>query len=152
MERRTFLGAVGGLGTLGLAAVGTSTGFASSKTLRGAVEAKSITGRGGDGSHDVLAHEGTLVVDDEAYREDFSDWRDVTVDEELARKFESDYEDVFYNLHVDHETVNPAWDVQTGETLAYRTDRQLFNSVQVGDTVRFETADGDIPRIASLNG
>lgn len=141
-----FLGGVGGLG---VSAVGANALTATS-TIEGVVEAKSITGRGGDESHSVLAHEGTLNIDDAEYRDDFSDWQDVTVDYALARQFETDYEDVYYNLHIDHETANRKQNVATGESLAYRADRTLFNRVQIGDAVYFKTTGTDVPRIDSL--
>ncbi|MHB9286009.1 hypothetical protein ACKVMT_03100 [Halobacteriales archaeon Cl-PHB] len=150
MRRRTFVKSVGMVAGIGAVALGTNAVLGTPAPVEGTVEAKSITGRGGDESHAVLAHEGTLNVDDAAYRDEFSDWQDVTVDAALADRFESDYGDVHYNLHVSHETANDRQDVATGETLAYRSDRTSFNSVQVGDAVRFEPTGGDVPRIDSL--
>ncbi|MDS0477128.1 hypothetical protein [Natrinema sp. 1APR25-10V2] len=149
MERRTVVKVLGAVGTLGVGAVGANA-LAAPSTIEGTVEAKSITGRGGDESHTVLAHEGTLNVDDVEYRDDFSDWRDVTVDDALARQFETDYEEVYYNLHVSHDTPNRKQNVAAGESLAYRTDRTLFNSVQIGDAVHFKATGADVPRIDSL--
>lgn len=143
----TSLGAAGGIGAI---AVGTNAVIAQSSTVEGTIEAKSITGRGGEESHTVVAHEGTLTVDDSAYRDDFSNWQDITVDETLARKFERDYLRVYYNLHVQHTSANPNHNIEPGESLAYRTDRAVFNSVQVGDAVKFEASGEDIPRIDSL--
>ncbi len=120
MERRGFIKSVGAVGSLGATVIGTNAALAVSPTVKGTVEAKSITGRGGDESHTVLAHEGTLIVDDPDYRDAFSDWRDVTVDAALARQFETDYEAVFYNLHVHHKTANEKQNVEVGESLAYR--------------------------------
>jgi hypothetical protein len=150
MERRTFIKSLGAVGGIGVVAVGSNAVLASSSEVKGTVEAKSITGRGGDESHTVLAHKGTLIVDDSKYRDDFSDWQDVTVDDALARQFETDYETVYYNLHVHHETANDHQNVTAGETLAYRTDRTVFNSVQVSDTVQFSPSGADIPRIDAL--
>ncbi|WP_254522310.1 hypothetical protein [Natrinema caseinilyticum] len=150
MNRRTFVTSLGAAGGLGAVVAGTNAVLAAPSTVEGTVEAKSITGRGGDESHAVLAHEGTLVVDDAEYRDAVSDWRNVTVNGALARQFETDYEAVYYNLHVHHETANEKRNVATGESLAYRTDRPVFNSVQVGDAVTAETAGADVPRIDSL--
>lgn len=150
MERRTFLTSLGAVAGIGAVALGTNAVLATHPTVEGTVEAKSVTGRGGDESHTVLAHEGTLNVDDPAYRDEFSDWQDVTVDEELARKFGTDYEEVYYNLHVRHDTANDQQSVAAGETLAYRIDRAGFNSVQVGDAVQFSPSGADVPRIDSL--
>jgi hypothetical protein len=143
----TSLGAAGGIGAI---AVGTNAVIARSTTVDGTIEAKSITGRGGEESHTVVAHDGTLNIDDPAYRDDFSNWQDVTVDETLARKFERDYLAVYYNLHVQHTSAYPNHNIESGESLAYRTDRPFFNSVQVGDSVNFEATGEDIPRIDSL--
>lgn len=150
MERRTFVKSFGAAGSLGAVAVGANAVLAAPSIIEGTVEAKSITGRGSDESHTVLAHEGTLNIDDAEYRDAISDWRDVTVDDALARQFETDYEAVFYNLHIHHETANEKQNVATGESLAYRTDRTVFNSVQIGDAVRFEATGADVPRITSL--
>ncbi len=149
MERRAVVKLLGGIGGLGVSAVGAKALTATS-AIEGRVEAKSITGRGGDESHTVLAHEGTLNIDDAEYRDDFSDWRNVTVDDALARQFGTDYEEVYYNLHIDHETANRKQNVATGESLAYRIDRTLFNSVQIDDVVHFKTTGTDVPRIDSL--
>jgi hypothetical protein len=150
MKRRTVVKSVGGVGALGAVAFGSNALLTPSSAASGTIEAKSITGRGGDESHSVLAHEGTLVVDDTEYRDEFSDWQDVTVDDELAGQFETDYEAVYYDLHVGHETATEQRDTASGETLAYRTDRTVFNSVQVGDAVQFSPTDTDVPRIGSL--
>jgi hypothetical protein len=150
MERRAFIKSLGAVGGIGVVAVGSNAVLASPSEVKGTVEAKSITGRGGDESHTVLAHTGTLIVDDAKYRDNFSDWQDVTVDDALARQFQTDYETVYYNLHVHHKTSNDYQNVTAGETLAYRTDRTVFNSVQVSDTVRFSPSEADIPRIESL--
>lgn len=151
MKRRTFITSVGAVGGIGAVAVGTNAVFATSSTVTGTVEAKSITGRGGDESHAVLAHEGTLNVDDDEYRSEFSDWQDITVDDALARQFETDYEAVQYNLHIQHETANKKQSITAGESLAYRTERPVFNSVQVGDSIEFNPTGADVPRIDSLN-
>lgn len=150
VKRRTFIKSLGAVGSIGTVAVGTNAVFATSATVEGTVEAKSISGRGGDESHTVLAHEGTLNIDDEEYRNAFSDWQDITVDGALARQFDADYETVHYNLHVHHETANEKQNVSAGESLAYRTARPDFNSVQVGDSVQFNPTDADVPRIDSL--
>lgn len=139
------------MGGLAVVGIGTNAVLATPETVDGTVEAKSITGRGGDESHTVMAHEGTLTVDDSAYEDEFTDWRDVTVDDALARRFGTDYEEVFYNLHVSHETANDRQNVAAGETLAYRTDRAVFNEVQVGDEVAFSPSGGDVPHIDSLD-
>ncbi|QRV16875.1 hypothetical protein JMJ58_08420 [Haloterrigena salifodinae] len=150
MERRTFVRSLGAVGSLGAVAAGANATLTASSTVTGTVEAKSITGRGGDESHTVLAHEGTLTIDDAEYRDEFSDWQDVTVDTALARQFEADYEDIYYNLHINHETANEEQNVATDESLAYRTDRMVFNSVQVSDAVQFKTTGADVPRINAL--
>lgn len=150
VNRRALVKSLGAVGGFGAVAVGINTAFASPVPVAGTVEAKSITGRGSDESHTVLAHEGTLNVDDAEYRDAFSDWRHVTVDDALARRFEGDYGTVYYNIHVHHETANEKQRTQAGESLAYRTDRPVFNSVQVGDSVRFEPTGADVPRIDSL--
>ena len=150
MKRRTFITSLGAVGGIGAVAVGTNAVFATSSTVNGTVAAKSITGRGGAESHAVLAHEGTLNVDDAEYRDAFSDWQDITVDDSLARQFETDYETVHYNLHVHHETPNKKQSMTAGESLAYRADRPVFNNVQIGDAVQFEPVGADVPRIDSL--
>lgn len=150
MKRRTLLKSLGAVGSIGAVGVGTNAILATPATVDGTVEAKSITGRGGEESHAVLAHEGTLNIDDDDYRDAFSDWQDVTVDDALARRFETDYEAVHYNLHVHHETANKKQNMTAGESLAYRTDRPVFNSVQVGDSVQFKPTGADVPRIDSL--
>jgi hypothetical protein len=75
IERRTFIRSLGAVGSLGATVVGTNAVLAASTPVKGTVEAKLITGCGGDESHTVLAHEGTLVVDDAKYRDAFSDWQ-----------------------------------------------------------------------------
>lgn len=150
MNRRTLIKSLGAVGSVGVVAVGIDTAFATASTVEGTIEAKSITGRGGDESHTVLAHEGTLNVDDAEYRDAFSDWQNVTVDDSLARQFKNDYETVYYNLHVHHDLANKKQSISAGESLAYRTDRPVFNSVQVGDSVRFKSTGADVPRINSL--
>jgi hypothetical protein len=150
VNRRTLIKLLGAVGSIGVVAVSIDTAFATSSPVGGTVEAKSITGRGGDESHTVFAHEGTLNVDDVEYRDAFSDWQNVTVDDALARRFENDYETVYYNLHVHHETANKKQSIPAGESLAYRTDRPVFNSVEVGDSVQFKPTGADVPRIDSL--
>jgi hypothetical protein len=150
VKRRTLLKSLAAVGGIGAVGVGTNAVLATPATVDGTVEAKSITGRGGDESHSVLAHEGTLTVDDPAYRDEFADWQEVTVDDALARQFETDYEAVYYNLHVHHESANDRQNVAAGETLAYRTDRAVFNGVQIGHAVEFRPTGSDVPQIDSL--
>jgi len=94
-------------------------------------------------------------VDDVEYRDAFSDWQNVTVDDALARRFENDYETVYYNLHVHHETANKSrayrrvnrW--PTGLTdrcsTAYRS-ATLCNSNQPVQTYRALTLSNDSMR------
>lgn len=148
MERRRFLTAAG----VGVAVIGLGgpfgTAFGDSTPVEGTVEAKSVTGTSDDTSYGiVLAQEGSLSVEDERYEDAFGNWREVAVDADLERRLETEYRRLRYNVHVKHRSANRRDGVESGDSLAYRARRTLFNAVDVGDEVTFERADAETPRI-----
>jgi len=151
MNRRSFLGAVGGVGgVLGAAAI-QSPALGARSTIEGSVEAKSVTGTKADTSAGILlAQEGDLSVEDPSYDDAVETWEHVAVDDDLAQRLRFDYLTIRYNVHVSHESPNDRFDVATGESLAYRADREQFNAVDVGDDVAFRQAGGDVPAISAF--
>ena len=119
-------------------------------TIEGVVDHKAVTGVKEETSYTILQNRlrssgGSIVLRDADYQQFFSDEdRNAVISEALENALRAEYSDITYLVNVRTELV-------TDGTQPYRVTRQLFNQMEVGSTVRFQTSGGGpIPTIRKL--
>lgn len=90
-----------------------------------------------------------VTAADDSYEGRFSRGN-FTVGAEFADELGSEYGALRYYVIVRFATEDPSADAEPGDRVAYVTDRESFNSVELGEAARFRTADGEEPRITEF--
>lgn len=115
--------------------------------VEGTVSHKSVTGTKGDTVYGIILNrpisDGSwIVVKDEDYRKYFSG-RHAVINETVEERITREYRDLKYQVNVN---VSPEEGTQ-----GYRTSREIFNQIKVGEKVRMEvTRFSDIPSVVSV--
>ncbi len=120
------------------------------KTIEGRVDHKAITGEKNETSYTILVNnpqaEGDplIHVKDSAYSGDIPATGSAIINQELAEKILLDYSNVTYLVNIDD-------DPEKVGTTSYLVDRELFNLIDVGSSIKFKSGKhGDFKEIKEL--